>query len=464
MHAFSDAAKPRAVMPPSTSSIFAPSYSRSLGPVAVAGGIFQREFQFEPLPSPRSACPRLVAPVAAKTQFAALPSDAWPAELPGWPFHLDGPVAVLRGAETASAAVAAFREVLASLGIDFEFSAVKWKARCVGLGVEFVARLYSRSGSPTTAQEPELLVELQRQRGSVSRARAPLVPPGLHLHLFHLQASAFFGVARKVVAGLRAAAIAAPLKGQRPVTVSAEGLDEDADAGRDSAQAGGESPAGRAEPSTPPLLLPPPACLALRAPPAAVHTALGAGADAAAFDEALAELLRAVSVPFAGGAGEAAAAAALTLMAAPEAREPLAAAAAAALSGGKGGALPALAGALLASATDALPSSPARRAASAAALRAMAEGSGAAAALLLRLGAAPALLDALAALPCVRTAAARREALGAVAAMVSHSRAHAAAAVAQGCGPRLAALAGPPYAGVDAACDALVRRAGTILA
>ena len=223
-----------------------------------------------------------------------------------------------------------------------------------------------------------------------------------------------------------------------------------------------------AQPETPPL---PAACLALNAPPTSVSDALAAAADAAAFDKALAPLLTAVSSPFAGDDGDAAPAALLALAASPSASAALARAAAAALAAGSRPfpaapqtPLPAITAALVAAATGSLPVSAPRGVASAAALRTLAGSSAAAAALLLSQGAAVALLDALAALPCGRTAALRREALGAVVAAVSHSPAHALAAARQGCGPRLAALAAAPYAGADAASDALVLQARKALA
>lgn len=210
-------------------------------------------------------------------------------------------------------------------------------------------------------------------------------------------------------------------------------------------------------------LPPPPPGLSLFSAPATVTAALASTADGAAFDAALDTLSASTASPYADGSGEEAAEAVCALAAAQGAAEPLARAATAALTaqractpGSAAAALPTLLLSLLGAATGESPSSACLKWRSLTALGTLAAGSAPAATLLLSLGAAPALLDSISGAPAARTLGTRRAALQALLAAVKHSPAHALAAAVQGCAQRLAVLSLPPYAGHDAASDALV--------
>lgn len=63
-------------------------------------------------------------------------TDAWPAELPLWPFHLEGNVCVLSGLRNSASAVVAVCNALQAANVDAEYNALKWKAMCESLEPE----------------------------------------------------------------------------------------------------------------------------------------------------------------------------------------------------------------------------------------------------------------------------------------------------------------------------------------
>ena len=148
------------VPPPAPQSVFVRAQTRSMGGIAVASPPCVLAL---PLPAHRSvgiASPR-VQPKRAPAVTVEIRDSEWPHALPGWPFHLDGPVAVLSGCTAAREPVVALHAAFAAANVDADFSAAKWKAHCYGPSCEFVAQMYTRT--------KDILVEFQHRSGSVSK-------------------------------------------------------------------------------------------------------------------------------------------------------------------------------------------------------------------------------------------------------------------------------------------------------